>query len=247
MVDYQKFFSDLPDDIASSLKELLSRVEKNIYSSDETSYAERCAVLDAYYEANNLQRPSPISVNNSATGLDMFRQKQPAAVGRTIDIAETKWERTYLGYESDILKRWQVYKKSEAADAIALESNDAIGYAVLTPEEKEECSDHIEKIRSIIETSDLDDRKKNSLFRHLNKLHMEINRNGTKTDGFFAFMGDAGFVIGKFGKDSKPFWDEVRELIKVVSKSRAKKEDVALPKGDELLRLPQIDDDEKGS
>jgi uncharacterized protein YicC (UPF0701 family) len=116
--------------------------------------------------------------------------------------------------------------------------DESFGLARLTADEKAKIHAHIKVIRKTIEDSELADRKKNALFERLNSLAEEVDLHGTKTDRFFMFLGDAAFVIGEMGKKAKPFLDEVRSMIKVVSRARARQEGISLPPGDEPLMLP---------
>lgn len=112
------------------------------------------------------------------------------------------------------------------------------GTAILDSSEKDEVHSHISAIRRIIEESTLDTRKKNALFGRLNDLAIEVDRIGTKTDRFFSFMADLGFALGEFGNNAKPLIEEVRGMIKTISRARARQEGVSLPSDDEPLKLP---------
>jgi hypothetical protein len=59
-------------------------------------------------------------------------------------------------------------------------------------------------VRSIIQKSKIADRKKNALFERLSDLEREVNTHGTRTDRFFAFAGDVGFVLGDMANKAKP-------------------------------------------
>ncbi len=112
------------------------------------------------------------------------------------------------------------------------------GVTSLTSDEKGEIHTHLDAMREIIEKSRLDTRKKNALYGKLNRLAKEADLDGTRTDRFFAFAGDAAFVLGEMAENAQPFLNEVKEILKIVSRSRARSEGVALPEGDEVLRLP---------
>jgi hypothetical protein len=96
-------------------------------------------------------------------------------------------------------------------------------------------------MRAIIESSPLSVRKKNALYARLNNLAREVDAHGTRTDQFFAFAGDLAFVLGDMATKAKPFLEEVRETLRVVSRARARQEGVSLPAGDEPLHLPSPD------
>ena len=110
---------------------------------------------------------------------------------------------------------------------------------MLEAEEKKEIHNHIANIRSIIESSSLHDRKKNSLFQRLSELVIEVDRNGTRTDRFFAFAAEVAFCAGDFATKAKPMFDEVKEILKIVTRSRARHDDIKLPTSEEVLSLPE--------
>lgn len=120
---------------------------------------------------------------------------------------------------------------------------ESFGVARLNSDEKKKIHDHIERIRKLIEESDVPPRKKNALFERLAELAREVDLLGTRTDRFFAFAGDVAFVLGDMAKKAKPMLDEVKGILKIVSRSRARQEGVSLPPGDEPLQLPAPSDE----
>lgn len=126
----------------------------------------------------------------------------------------------------------------DALDEFEFKNDAPIGLAHLNATEKRAIHEHIARIREIIEASNLSDRKKNALFGRLNALSKEVDQRGTRTDRFFAFMGDIAFVVGEMAKEAKPLSDEVKEMVKIVSRSRARREGISLRPGDEALKLP---------
>jgi hypothetical protein len=118
---------------------------------------------------------------------------------------------------------------------------ETFGLARLNTDEKKKMHEHIGAIRQLIEASDLSDRKKNALYDRLNDLAKEVDKHGTSTDRFFAFVSNLGFVLGEFGANSKPLFDEVSGMIQSVSRARARQEGISLPAGDEPLRLSPPD------
>jgi hypothetical protein len=122
---------------------------------------------------------------------------------------------------------------------------ESFGLARLNAEEKQKIHTHIGRIRKILEESNLPDRKKNKLFERLNELAQEVDAHGTMTDRFFAFAGDVGFVLGDMTTKAKPLVHEVKEILRIVSRSRARQEGISLPAGDEVLRLSSPDETDK--
>ncbi|MBG0812060.1 hypothetical protein IY145_22215 [Methylosinus sp. H3A] len=131
---------------------------------------------------------------------------------------------------------------SEVDDVISVFSasvdDDGFGVARLNSQEKQKIHDHLSNIRNLIEESEISQKKKNALFDRLNSLVSEVDAYGTRTDRFFAFLGDIAFVAGDMTKKAKPLFDEVKDMMKIVSRSRARQEGVSLPPGDETVLLP---------
>ncbi|WP_271186686.1 hypothetical protein [Maricaulis virginensis] len=116
-----------------------------------------------------------------------------------------------------------------------------IGFAKLNENEKSQIHSLLAKIRQLIESSDISDRKKNALYHRLAALHEEVDLVATSTDRFFAFMGDIAFTAGEMAKNAKPVVDAFKEIMSVLNSRRAEDEGVRLPSPDEILRLPGSD------
>ncbi len=119
----------------------------------------------------------------------------------------------------------------------------SFGFAKLNDDEKRKIHANINKIRVIVNESAISDRKKNALYGKLDDLASEVDRIGTRTDQFFAFMGDVAFVMGDMATKAKPLLDEVKDMIKTVGRARARQEGVSLPPGDTPLSLPAPDEE----
>lgn len=57
-----------------------------------------------------------------------------------------------------------------------------------------------------------------------------MDRVGTRTDAFFGLLGDLGIQLGQFGENAKPMTNEIKSILRIIMRSRARAEDVALPK-----------------
>ena len=175
-----------------------------------------------------------------------FRVVPKAFPDKNITIFQKLSAEDRLSKYEDIIDQYlNSVKKENVSDAIdnILKSFEAqeietFGLAYLNNEEKKRVHDNIEKIRNIIGDGSLSDRKRNALYERLNALAKEVDLHGTSTDRFFAFMADAAFAVSGMTKNAKPFLDEVKDMIKTVGRSRARKEGVSLPPGDEILQLP---------
>lgn len=75
----------------------------------------------------------------------------------------------------------------------------------------------INDIRSLITKSAIDDEHKRRLLQKLEGLQGEMHKDISDLDRFWAFMGEAGRVLGQLGKDVKPLIDRIRELMNAVA------------------------------
>ncbi len=220
----ENFLENLPDDPAEALFLLSDRAEDWMRGQDQVSdYGNQdryiCRLL-----------------------LDLLEESYPDSVA---DVESCTAEGEGQGQlECCIRVITSIAATHDAAKLTAqFGSKNTLGIAELTQEEKQKAHEHLNFIREVIEKSTLDDKKKNALLKTLNKLATEIDKIGTKTDQFFAFFSELGFYFGEFGRDSKPLWDSANETLKILTKSRAKKENISLPKNDKILQLPEPDTD----
>ena len=123
-------------------------------------------------------------------------------------------------------------------------SDNSFGLAHLNEDEKRKILQHLEQARLIIQSSEISDRKKNALLERLSDLIKEVYLYGTSADRFFAFAGDLGFVLGDMAEKAKPLIDEIKEVLKLVTRARARQEGISLPSGDQVLQLTPPDESE---
>ncbi len=83
----------------------------------------------------------------------------------------------------------------------------------------------INELRDELNSSELfEDEHKERLLKRLEDLQKEMHKKMANIDKIWGLLGDAGVVIGKFGKDVKPFTDRIIELAKIGWKTQAKAE-----------------------
>ncbi len=85
----------------------------------------------------------------------------------------------------------------------------------------------VNELRELISKSDkFESDHKGRLLKRLEKLQGELHKKVSDLDRFWGFVGDAGVVLGKFGKDAKPFVDRVREIVGIVWSTQARAEEL---------------------
>ncbi|MFV0597847.1 hypothetical protein [Shewanella sp.] len=94
----------------------------------------------------------------------------------------------------------------------------------------------INELREHISGSDLfEDNHRSRLLRRLESLQSEIHKKMSDVDKIWGLVGDAGVVIGKFGKDAKPFVDRIKELSQIAWKTQARAEELPSSSQNPLL------------
>lgn len=85
----------------------------------------------------------------------------------------------------------------------------------------------INELREQISSSNLfENTHKERLLKRLEKLQAEMHKKMSDFDKFWGLIGDAGIVLGKFGKDSKPFVDRIKEISDIVWRTQARAEEL---------------------
>jgi hypothetical protein len=226
----ENFVANLPADPEQALLVLADRAEEWMGTPDDGNSQSQGIVIRAVLDAFIRRfRPEILGDDVGVDGLDV------------------------RGYVNSIMKHAGTIEAERLIDQYEEEAGGRnFGKAELTPAEKDKVHSHLRKIRSLIEESDLPAKKKNGLMDRLNALAAEVDRQGTRTDRFFGLASDLGFYLGDFAEKSAPLWKEVRETLKVITKARARDENLTLPPGEEILSLPgrpASDDDtnDKGS
>ncbi len=94
----------------------------------------------------------------------------------------------------------------------------------------------IDELRESISSSDLfEENHKQRLLKKLESLQSELHKKMSSLDKLWGFVGEAGIVLGKFGKDAKPFVDRITEILRIVWNTQARTEE--LPSGTEMPLL----------
>ena len=85
----------------------------------------------------------------------------------------------------------------------------------------------INELRNEITQSDLfEESHRARLLRRLESMQSEMHKKMSDVDRIWGLVGDAGIVIGKFGKDAKPFVDRIKELSQIAWRTQARAEEL---------------------
>lgn len=96
--------------------------------------------------------------------------------------------------------------------------------------------EHISRIKEYLNSIDLPEKKRNSLFSKLNAFSSEVDRNLTKSEYAFSFMLDLAQTAGDMANKLKPVRDLFEPILRQLGK--AKEENAALPSPKANKQLP---------
>ena len=123
--------------------------------------------------------------------------------------------------------------------ADAAEGESPFGYAFFSPEEKVHIHRSLDAVREAIDQSRLPSRKKNALYRKLANLSLEVDKDGTLTDSFFAFGIDVSMVAAEMEENARPAIEQMKDILRIVFRRRAECEGASLPSPSDIPLLPQ--------
>lgn len=109
-------------------------------------------------------------------------------------------------------------------------------YYEFTEGDLKRIQDIINELREKIRASELfEEKHKTRLLSKLERLQSELHKRMSDVDRFWGLVGDAGVVIGKFGKDAKPFVDRIKEISDIVFRTQARAEELPSSINNQLL------------
>jgi hypothetical protein len=91
----------------------------------------------------------------------------------------------------------------------------------------EKVQSSINELRDLISASEIiEDNHKQRLLKRLERLQSELHKKMSDLDRFWGFVGDAGVVMRKLGKDAKPVTDRIKEIMETVWNTQARAEEL---------------------
>ena len=98
---------------------------------------------------------------------------------------------------------------------------------ILTDDEYDKIQNNINTLRDkIINSKEFSEEHKTRLLEKLEKLQNEIHKKMSSTDKVLGNVVSLGHILGKTTKEAKPFIDEVKDILKIIFKSKEKTENL---------------------
>ncbi len=78
----------------------------------------------------------------------------------------------------------------------------------------------------LTKSEDFEEEHRTRLLKKLEALQSELNKKMSDFDRFWGFFIDSGIALTKFWENAKPFRDDIKEIIEIVSRTQAKAENI---------------------
>jgi hypothetical protein len=218
-----EFLDSLPSDPLKSLLSLCERfkiehaaipADKEVENYDQ--YLEAYAAFEAFIDVFNLNFPAPPLKGNK---------------GYNIGILSSYVDETVIGIEKCITDE----KFSTNRNRFRARFGGEFIYE-FSDGDLSQVQTILNELRDNIAASELFDAKhKQRILNKLEALQRELHKKMSSLDKFWGLIGEAGVVLGKFGKDAKPFVDRIKELTRITWLTQARAEE--LPSGTTLPLL----------
>jgi hypothetical protein len=144
-------------------------------------------------------------------------------------------EAFYEWYQSFI--RAIDYYKAAARLQISARKKQNVSVLVLSPDLKAQIGAHLIAIRKIVSESEISENKRDALFRRINNLQEEVDRDRTRTEAAMALLLDVTSAVAKGAKQLDPVLDRVERIIKVLAKAKDENDQKILMAPQERKRI----------
>ncbi len=209
MEDEEYYFSNLPDEPILALRKVceeFSKFNQNISSREMeehfSEYVDFGGLLLALIETYKLPlRPIKLSSNKSEN------------IGDIINLFDSALKLTD--------KKLSQLALEEAKSRYTIRLGKTFYYEFSDGDLKR-LQELINELRDLIKTTaELENGHRDRLLKRLEKLQAELHKRVPNLDRFWGLIGDAGVVLGKLGRDAKPFVDRIREIAELVWRTQA--------------------------
>ncbi len=190
---------------------LIDILDMAIESHQKEHYIEACNLLECIQKNFKLNTLSGIIFNDYSGSLELFQS-----------------------LKNQIQPKLLKYSHSKRFDSLF---SNTFSYE-FSEEDVNKIQTLINELRDELNSSELfEDEHKERLLKRLEYLQKEMHKKMANIDKIWGLLGDAGVVIGKFGKDVKPFTDRIIELAKIGWKTQAKAEGLSESIQNPLLEI----------
>jgi hypothetical protein len=129
------------------------------------------------------------------------------------------------------------YYKAVARLRVSARKKENVAVLILSPDFKTQIGGHLTAIRKIVIEAEISENKRDAIFRRINNLQEEVDRDRTRTEAAMALLLDVTSAISKGAKNLDPALDRIERIIKVFAKAKDDNEEKALMAPSERKRI----------
>lgn len=129
------------------------------------------------------------------------------------------------------------YHKVVARLQVSARKKVHVSVLTLSPDFKVQIGGHLTAIRKIVAEADVPENKRDAIFRRINNLQDEVDRDRTRTEAAMALWLDVTSAISKGAKNLDPAIKRLERIIKVLANAKDENEHKALTSPRETKRL----------
>jgi len=224
----EKFIEDLGDDPMISLFNILERYVQTYEDLNFEDHLETYALVETIILSNGMIFSIPKMPDQRSDRMNVIRNF-------LYGLHDKVFEYVQQNEDGRILDKFRKEFSVKVAKGFAYEfsQGDLDRIQVLLNEMRE----------LVVKSSKFEENHKRRLLKRIERLQSELHKKQSDLDHLWGLIGDAGVVLGKFGKDAKPFADRIREIINIVWGTQSRAEE--LPSGTKPPLLSGEDKDEE--
>ncbi len=120
----------------------------------------------------------------------------------------------------------------------------SIAYIEFQKDDRDQISKLIEKIRKIVRASDIDNNKKDAIFKRLEALQYEIDRSKTRLDTLLARFLDVSNTLGEASERLEPLAKLMERIVKIFGRAKTAQDLKEIGAEETQPKLPAPDSSE---
>jgi hypothetical protein len=120
------------------------------------------------------------------------------------------------------------YYKARTRLEISARKKENVSVLALSPDFKTQIGGHLTAIRKIVSEADVSENKRDAIFRRINNLQEEVDRDRTRTEAALALWFDVTNAISKGAKNLDPAIKRVERIMRVLAEAKDENEQKAL-------------------
>lgn len=143
----------------------------------------------------------------------------------------------YMGKCSDAAQRISAHRMLQDSRQTYKQYTSKTFFYKLDNSDVQRAQQILNELRELLADSQvLDNDHKRRLLEKVEALQRELHKRMSDLDRIWGLIGEAGVLLGKFGRDVKPLTDRIRELVGIAWRSQATSEQLPTPE----QPLPQL-------